>query len=179
VTYSKMLCLSLGFGKSVSVKGYSQNVARLYTFCLLSNQYIKSNPPQMKKSIIVLSFFIILFSCSDDSIIREQENHSSVEHARKWFEQNIFISSTTSTNGRISSRPKSVSWEVGKSYVKNKTATVEVPIQYETELTAYPQGIAKNASYRNSTKMLMLMTVKVVTMFLLCGQCQTCQAYLS
>jgi hypothetical protein len=110
----------------------------------------------MKRSIILLVSPIILFSCSDDTIIREQENHnSSVEHARKWFVQNINTTPATSTHGRISSWPISISWEDGISYVKDKTATVEVPIRYEPNVTAYPQGISKSASYRNSTKLLL------------------------
>lgn len=107
----------------------------------------------MKKCFIIFSLLFIFFSCSDDSIISEQENFNSIEHAQKWFEQNINASS--SSNGRISSRPKNVSWENGISYVKDKTQTIEVPIQYETELIVYPQSINKNASYRNLTKLLM------------------------
>jgi putative chitinase len=107
----------------------------------------------MKKCFIIFSLLFIFFSCSDDPLISEQENYNSVEHAQKWFEQNVNISSPS--NGRISSRPKNVSWENGISYVKDKTQTVEVPIQYETELIAYPQSINKNASYKNLTKLLM------------------------
>jgi hypothetical protein len=107
----------------------------------------------MKKCSIIFGLLFIFFSCSDDPLISEQENYNSVEHAQKWFEQNVNISSPP--NGRISSRPKNVSWENGISYVKDKTQTVEVPIQYETELIAYPQSINKNASYKNLTKLLM------------------------
>lgn len=109
----------------------------------------------MKKSFIIFSFLFIFFSCSDDTFISGQESYNSVEHARKWFEQNINESSATPSNGRVNSRPKNVSWENGVSYVKGKTQTVEVPVQYETELIAYPQNINKNASYKNSTKLLM------------------------
>jgi putative chitinase len=107
----------------------------------------------MKKSFIIFSFLFAFFSCSDDLFISKQENYNCIKHAQKWFEQNVNI--TSPTNGRINSRLKNVSWENGISYVKDNTQTVEVPIQYETELIAHPQSINKDTSYRNLTKLLM------------------------
>lgn len=108
----------------------------------------------MKKNILLGFLIITLYACSDDFPVTERVSQNTIEHARKWFDQNVKTASNE--NGRISSIPDDVLWEEGILYEQDERITVEVPLEYGSGLIAYPEGISKSSGYKNLTKLLLL-----------------------
>ena len=109
---------------------------------------------------LISTFFAILllsnFSCMDDSVLNEPEYDNNVNLAKNWFAESFDSNSLSQTGNRqINFKSKTVLWGRGISHSKNGKIIVEVPLNYESDLTAHTGDIQKGRDFKNLTKLLL------------------------